>query len=420
MPRDLASATNTMSNSRLDAIDLLRGSVMVLMALDHTRAFFSNPGFDPLDLSKTSAALFLTRWVTHFCAPVFVFLAGTGAFLAAYRGGKTKPQLAWFLLSRGVWLLVLEFTLVHLGWAFSLDYRFLLGQVIWAIGWSMILLAGLVFLPTWVVGLLGVLIIAGHNAFDPIQAEKFGLYRSLWVALVSGGKLDFQSGLKLASTAFPILHSSISLTQPGFLIVAYPILPWLGVMAAGYAFGTIWLVDPGRRQRWLVFLGTSLIVLFITLRAFNKYGDPNHWSPQRTGEFTVLSFLNCTKYPPSLLFVLMTLGPAILTLAWFDRSTVPLGRQLTVFGRVPLFYYLLHVPTIHLAAIVFAGFRHGTSGFLYQHPLFRHSDAIPKDYGYDLPVVYVVWIGVVVSLYPACKWFAGVKSRRRSAWLSYS
>jgi uncharacterized membrane protein len=383
---------------RLDALDHLRGVVMVLMALDHVRDFFSDARFNPVDLTQTNAAVFLTRWVTHFCAPVFVFLAGTGAFLAGRRG-KTRPQLAWFLLTRGAWLVVLEFTLVHLGWCFAFDYNLLLGQVIWALGWSMVALAGLIFLPTWAITALGFAVIVGHNALDGVDPEA--LLLPTWLVTV-------------------LLRPGVIALEPGrSLIVAYPILPWLGIMLAGYGFGALWLLPRGRRRGYLVGLGTALVVLFALLRTANIYGDPQPWSYQSTGSFTVLSFLNCTKYPPSLQYVLMTLGPAMLGLAWWDRQSGPLGGVLVIFGRVPLFYYLLHVPVIHLVAMAFAYARYGEIDFLFQHFGFAGPGQIPADYGYGLPMVYAVWIGVIILLYPPCRWFAEVKRRHSWAWLSY-
>jgi uncharacterized membrane protein len=393
--RDVKIMPPPRPRTRLDAIDLLRGLVMVLMALDHTRAMFSNATFDPLDLNRTSTALFLTRWVTHFCAPVFVFLAGTGAFLYGCRG-RTRAGLAWFLLTRGLWLVLLEFTLVHLGWWFRFDFHILLAQVIWAIGWSMVLMAGLVFLPTWAITGIGILLVAGHNAFDNVNSDRLGTAGWLWTALVRVGTLELPLGSRV--------------------IVAYPVLPWLGIMLTGYGCGTMWLLDPARRRRWLVGLGTLLILLFVVLRAGNLYGDPRNWSPQETSWFTVLDFINCLKYPPSLLYALMTLGPALLALAWFDRPAGPLGRPLIVFGRVPLFYYLLHVPLIHLVALAFAYVRYGQVSFLLANPLFAQR---PDDYGYGLGVVYLVWAGVVLALYFPCRWFAAVKQRHPGPWMSY-
>jgi len=387
---------------RVEAVDLLRGVVMVLMALDHARDFVSDARFDPLDLSRTTGALFLTRWVTHFCAPVFLFLAGTGAFLSAARG-KTRSQLAWFLLTRGLWLVALEFTLVHLGWFFNLEYRLLLGQVIWAIGCSMLALAGLVFLPTWAVAALGVALIASHNLFDGVRVDSLGSFRWLWAAL---GSSSFTDG-------------PLELWPGVYFFVAYPLLPWLGVMAAGYGFGRLWVLDRGPRRRWLLGLGAGLTLLFVALRAVNRYGDPSPWSAQPSGLFTFFSFLNTSKYPPSLLFLLMTLGPALLALALFDRPSGPLSRVFVTFGRAPLFFYLLHLPVIHLVALGLAYARYGEVGFLFQNVAFAGPGQLPAGYGYGLPVVYLVWFSVVVTLYPACRWFSGLKSRRRTVWLSY-
>ncbi len=383
------------AGARLDAIDLLRGVVMVIMALDHTRDLFTSMEFDATDLSKTNPPLFFTRWITHFCAPVFVFLAGTGAFLAGARG-KTRPQLAWFLLTRGIWLVILEFTLVHLGWSFNvLTYQVVLGQVIWAIGCSMIVLSALVWLPAWVLGLLGIMLIAGHNALDTVRFE--GWLGEAWRIVKSGGFIG---------------------TWPRGFIAGYPIVPWLGVMLAGYGCGQLWLLPRPSRRRLLLALGFVASVGFVTLRAANRYGDPNPWQVQSRDLWTVMSFLNCQKYPPSLLYVLMTLGPALMLLALWDRDTGPVGRLFVTYGRVPLFYYLLHVPLAHLLAIAFAWARHGEVGYLFQHLLF-FRDGFPKDYGYDLPVVYIIWLMVVGLLYFPCRWFAEVKRRRRDAWLSY-
>ena len=383
---------------RLESIDILRGTVMVLMALDHVRDFLSDARFNPEDLTRTTVALFFTRWVSHFCAPVFVFLAGTGAFLYGDRG-RTRPQLAWFLLTRGLWLVVLELTLVHLGWFFNCRYEVVTGQVIWAIGLSMVVLAALVFLPTWVVTAVGVALVCGHNLLDGIDVRELGWFREPYAVMRGGGPLQ---------------------PWPGFaFIVAYPLLPWLGVMAAGYGFGAVWRLDQTSRRRWLLGLGATLTALFIILRAVNVYGDPRPWSEQPNGLFLLMSFLNCWKYPPSLLYVLMTLGPAILALAWLDRGVGAIGRPLAVFGRVPLFYYLLHLPVIHSAALILAYIQHGETAFLCNHPLFIGPDELPDGYGYSLPIVYVIWLGVVLILYPPCAWFAAVKGRRRDGWLSY-
>ncbi|HEX3558314.1 MAG TPA: heparan-alpha-glucosaminide N-acetyltransferase domain-containing protein [Pyrinomonadaceae bacterium] len=393
------------ARTRLHSVDLLRGIVMVIMALDHVREFFhvSATAFDPLDLTKTNTLLFFTRWVTHFCAPTFVFLAGTGAFLSTSRG-KTKPELARFLLTRGLWLILLEMTLVRFGWFFNFDYHFMFMQVIWAIGCSMIVLAGLIFLPIRWVAAFGLLLIFAHNAFDSVRAQDAGGFRWLWV----------------------VLHeTNVVMPRPGMLVLmAYPLVPWVGVMAVGYAFGRLLLFERERRRRILLQVGAASVALFVVLRATNIYGNPRPWTAQASGWFTFLSFINTLKYPPSLLYLLMTLGPAILALALFDRAPGKepgrLARPFVVFGRVPMFYYLLHVPLIHLFALAFAYAGGGPVGWLFRNWLISTPpDARPAEWGYGLPVVYAVWACVVAALYPLCRWFAGVKARRRDAWLSY-
>jgi uncharacterized membrane protein len=386
--------------TRLDSLDLLRGIVIVLMALDHVRDFFTNVKFDPLDLNQTNSALFMTRWFTHFCAPVFIFLAGTGAFLSTTRG-KSRPELSWFLLTRGLFLALLEITWVHcLGWEFNFQFNVIPAAVLWAIGWSMIVLAVLVFLPSWAVAAFGITMIAAHNALDPVRAETWGQLDWLWIVLHQGGSFQVTPDIRF--------------------IAAYPLVPWIGVMAAGYGFGTILLHEPPQRRREMFLLGTGLTLVFILLRWSNVYGDPKPWSPQANGLFTVFSFIDCRKYPPSLLYVLMTLGPALMLLACLDRGTPRLLRPILVFGRVPLFFYLLHLPLIHGFAMIVALLRYGRADWMFGSP-FGATDkfAIPSDNGFGLPVVYLVWILAVLMLYPVCKWFAEVKRRRRDAWLSY-
>jgi uncharacterized membrane protein len=386
----------TSKSGRLDSVDRLRGFVMVLMALDHTRGYFTNPLPDPTDLEHTTAALFLTRWISHLCAPTFIFLAGTGAYLSAWRG-KTKPELAWFLLTRGLWIVLLELTLVKVSWTFTLAIHNYNAGVLWAIGWSMVVLAGLVFLPTWVVTSFGLAMIAGHNLLDPVRAADLGSFSDLWEILHRKemhreGPLEFFGGAIKFGTQ-------------------YPLIPWIGVMAAGYGLGPLLLRPAAARRNLLLCLGAVLCLGFLALRRVNVYGDPDLWSQQRDGLFTVLSFLNCHKYPPSLLFLLMTLGPALLLLACFERLPHLPGRPLLIFGRVPMFYYLIHIPFIHALAVGAALVRYG--------PAVLDAEQIPQDYGYSLPVVYGIWLGVVMAVYPVCRWFAGVKRRSRAAWLSY-
>lgn len=369
---------------------------MVLMALDHVRDFFSNVIIDPVDLEKTWPALFLTRWITHYCAPTFLFLAGTGAFFAGTR--RTKPELCRFLWTRGLWLVFLELTWVRFGWRWELRLdEFNGGSVIWAIGWSMVCLSALIFLPVKFVGGFGVAMIVLHNAFDRVAPESFGGLSWLWRVLHAGGMFKVPWG--------------------GEFSAGYPLIPWIGVMAAGYAFGTIFAWEAGKRRRFLMLSGMGLVMGFVLLRATNLYGDASPWSRQKDFAFTIFSFLNCTKYPPSLMYLMMTLGPAMLALAFLERPLWKWARPVLVFGRVPLFYYLLHLPLIHGAAIVAAKVEGNQAAVK-----FLTGAGAPgplAGFGYSLPGVYLVWMLVILALYPVCAWFSGVKERSRSAWLSY-
>ena len=388
--------------SRLYSVDMLRGLVMVTMALDHVRDFFSNAySFDPTDLTQTNAALFFTRWITHFCAPVFVFLAGTGAFLSTSRG-KTKKDLAGFLLSRGLWLVFLDLFFVHtFGWWFNFDYHLVYGDVLWALGWSMVVMAGLVFLPIWSITAVGIAMVATHNMFDGVRADSFSSFRWVLAVLHSGDVLEPLRGVHF--------------------IPGYPLVPWIGVMAAGYGFGSLMLRPKDKRPKELLLLGIGLTLAFVVIRATNIYGDPHTWSVQKTCLFTVLSFINCEKYPPSLLYLLMTLGPAITALALFERVRNSMSRPFVTLGRVPLFYYLLHIALIHALAVAVAYAQYGQATWMFKNPSLPVSMLLPfpEGYGYGLATVYAIWLGVVVILYPACRWFASVKGSRREVWLSY-
>jgi uncharacterized membrane protein len=396
----------------IDSIDLLRGIVMVIMMLDHTRDFVHNAAlqFDPTDLSRTNVALFFTRWVTHFCAPVFVFLAGTSVYLQLARG-KSKAELSRFLVTRGLWLIFLELTIVKLGVFFNPDIRFLgFLQVIWVIGISMIVLAMLIYLPKSVIAALGLLMIALHNLLDPIRVEGWHgpgsatppVSEKLWILLHQ------------AFYAFPVLGDKTPV-----IAVIYPLIPWVGVMAVGYAFGALYQLDAQRRRRLLLIIGGAATALFIVIRAINIYGDPREWSQQKNLLFTVLSFVNTTKYPPSLLFLLMTLGPAILALALFEARTDggSIRRFFVTFGRVPLFFYILQWFTAHGISILLHLAFGKPASWLWQSPI--NFGQPQPGIGFNLGVVYLVWIAGVLLLYPLCKWFAGVKQRRRDWWLSY-
>jgi uncharacterized membrane protein len=379
---------------RIESIDVVRGVIMIIMALDHVRDFFGNSGFNPTDPATTTIPLFFTRWITHFCAPVFFLLTGTGAYLALRK--KTKPELSWFLFTRGLWLIFLELTVTRcLGWQFNFDYHLTLLLVLWALGWSMIVLSALVYLPTSVVTAFGVVIIATHNLFDSVESAN-----PLW----------------------SILHSpNFILNNPGRIIfVTYVLIPWIGVTAAGYGLGQIYRWPSDRRKAFLLPLGLGLIAAFAVLRGINIYGDPQPWSAQRSAAFTVLSFLNTSKYPPSLLYLLMTLGPALLFLWAVDAGTPRwLGPALTI-GKVPMFYYLLHIPLIHLLAVAVCYARYGQVHWMFESPgLGEFPITKPPGWGYSLPTIYLVWAVVVLALYPLCRWFADLKRRRSDAWLSY-
>ena len=411
---------NEQAKRRIDSIDLLRGIVMVVMMLDHTRDFVHNAAyqFDPTDLTQTNVALFLTRWITHYCAPTFVFLAGTGTYLQFARG-KSKRDLSRFLVTRGLWLIVLEFTVVRFGATFSVDPRFFgMMQVILVIGVSMIVLAALIHLPLRVVGGFGLVMIALHNLLDRFHVQ--GWHGPASAVPSYGAKLYII--LHQAFEPFPVLGGNSAIVY-----VLYPLIPWVGVMAAGYAFGAIYQWDAARRRRFLLTIGSAATVLFIVLRAANLYGDASHWTRQSTTAFTILSFLNTTKYPPSLLFLLMTLGPALLALALFEplgpraSHTHSVSRSIrnffVTFGRVPLFFYLLQWFTAHLIAVAV----HIVAGKPWRWLLgsLIGVDTPPPGVGFKLAVVYVCWLAGVLLLYPLCRWFAGVKARRRDWWLSY-
>jgi uncharacterized membrane protein len=393
---------------RIAPIDILRGIVMVVMALDHTRDFFTHLGFEPENLARTWPALFFTRWITHFCAPLFFFLAGAGAFFYGRR--RTPAQLSRFLWTRGLWLILLEFTVVGTAWTFQFPFGFF--GVIWALGASMVIMAAAVRLPLRWLGAMSVLLIVTHNLFDGLRPKQFGSMAWLWTLLHVRG--------------FVYLPFHI----PQFVL--FQIIPWVAVMGAGYAFGSVYLLPPDRRAKLIARLGLVLITAFVLLRATNLYGNPptgeggvsqGDWHIQPTVEKTVILFFDVEKYPPSLQFLLMTLGPSLLLLAWLDKrisqnpTTSGLASALIVFGRVPLFYYILHLYLIHGVAILVALLFHQPAAWLLQGGFFLND--IPSGYGHNLPFIYLIWTTAVIILYFPCRWFMGVKQRRKDWWLSY-
>ena len=365
---------------------------MILMALDHVRDFFGIPGVNPVNLAQTTVPLFLTRFITHICAPTFFLLTGTGAWLSR----KSVPGLSRYLFTRGLWLLVLEVTVVRcLGFQFNVDYHVTGLVVLWALGWAMIVLAGLVWLPVSAILAIGVVMIAGHNLLDVVQSGH-----PLWIFLHSPGLL---------------------VNRPGFVVfVAYPLIPWVGVTAVGYALGQVYGWAPARRRVFLLRWGLGLIAAFVALRWLNVYGDPAPWSAQASTAMTLVSFFNTSKYPPSLLFLLMTLGPALILLWALEGDTPEPMVFATVFGRVPLFYFVLHFFLIHLLAVAVCYAMYGSAAWMFQSPdLSNYPFTPPPGWGFGLPIVYVMWVAVVIALYPVCAWFARVKQRSSSPWLSY-
>lgn len=378
------------SRGRLDSLDLLRGFVMVLMALDHVRDYWSDARFDPTDPAHTTPAFFATRWVTHLCAPTFMLLVGTGAYLSRARG-MSKGELSRFLVTRGLWMIVLELTVVKLGWRLSdTSFHEITLLVIWALGWSMIVLGALVWLPLWAIAAISATIVVGHNALDGVTPADVGAFDKLWT----------------------VLHVQGPLVDDGTwdIFVGYPLIPWIGVTGLGYTLGALLSRDgirddASRRRRVLALLGAALLVVFVALRATNLYGDSRPWTSGPDAATTIMSFLNVGKYPPSLLYLCATLGVAMLLLAAFEGWRGPVADFFVTFGRVPMVFYLLHIPLIHAAADVAYG---GERRLFSDDP-----------WGVPLWAVYLVWAATIAVLYPVCRWYAGVKARSRSPWLRY-
>lgn len=390
-----------MDKSRIESIDILRGVVMVLMALDHCREYFHLGAFvsDPTDLAITTPILFFTRFITYYCAPIFVFLAGTSSFL--YGSNKTKQDLSLFLLSRGVWLLFAEIIINNFFWWFDIHFGFINLQVLWAIGLSMIAMSLLMYLPNYIFLSLSILIIFGHNLLDFITANGSNPISILWYILHQSKDLQF-------SDTFTISFF-------------YPFLPWLGIMMLGYSFGRFYThgFDKILRKKWLMYIGLASIALFFIVRGVNIYGELIPWSTQKNIIYTVISFFNITKYPPSLLFILWTLGLAFVFLAKIEGIKNRLTNIFLVFGRVPFLYYLIHILIIHLVAMLGLVIIGGDWKLMILDHDTLFSDAL-SDYGYSLIVVYLVWFGIVALMYPLCKMYMIYKNNNKEKWwLSY-
>ncbi|MGC4036990.1 MAG: heparan-alpha-glucosaminide N-acetyltransferase domain-containing protein [Chitinophagaceae bacterium] len=391
----------TIQKPRITSIDFLRGTIMIVMALDHVRDYLFSASFyyDPLDLQQTTAPIFFTRWITHFCAPIFMLLAGTSAHIMGRK--KTKKELSVFLIKRGLWLIFLEMIVVNFGWNFNIAFPMFLFITIWTLGVCMILLAALIHLPKKILFAFCIIAIAGHNLFDNVH--------------VAGNTLPAFGWALLHDQQFFTWHKEI-------FLVGYPLVPWIAVMPLGYLLGE-WYTptyDVEKRKRNLLITGVSMLAVFIVLRYANVYGNPVKWSEQKDGLFTFLSFINVTKYPPSLLYLLLTLGAAFVFLSVTEKLKGAIVRVVSVYGRVPMFYYLIHIYVIHLIAMIASAFTPGQDWKIWvlQDPIWFTSGL--KGYGFSLRAAYITWIAVVVALYPLCKRYDIYKqSHKEKWWLSY-
>ncbi len=395
------TSTTLVAKPRVASIDIMRGIVMVIMALDHTRDFYHADValFDPTDLTKTNPILFFTRFITHFCAPTFVFLSGVSAYISRQR--KSPKELSLFLFTRGLWLVLLEFTVVRFGLVFNLYYDFVIFQVIWVIGASMMVLSVLTYLPQKFILALGLVLIFGHNLLDLVRLKPDDPGHFWWAILQQGG-------------FFPTASGTV-------VLAAYPLIPWLGIMLAGYGIGYIYdrNFDSENRKKILRIAGVIALLIFIVLRATNAYGDPTSWSSQKNPVFTFMSFINVTKYPVSLLYTLVTLGPVLILLPWMERLRVGSLEPLRIIGRVPLFYYILHFFLIHITSVCIYLIDNGLTWSDLDFHFSKGFGGIPPGAGYTLVWVYVAWISIVIALYPVCRWYYHYKSHRGHWWLGY-
>ena len=386
---------------RIESIDLLRGLIMIIMALDHVRDYFHADAFinDPLDLNTTTPLLYFTRWITHYCAPLFMFLSGTSAALVGQRKGKT--YLTRFLLTRGLWLIFLELTVVCFAWFFNPTFTTQLLGVIWALGFSMIFLAAFIHLPKALTITIGLLMVFGHNLLDGVQVNS------------STG----------ATFAWSVVHQFNLLELGAFnVLVAYPLIPWIGVMALGYCLGDVYKkeTDAQKRKRFLLTLGIACVLLFTLLRYINVYGDPSKWTEQRSGFYTFLSFLKVSKYPPSLFYLLITIGPGLIFLALSEQWNNGIARRIKTIGRVPMFYYLMHLYLIHIGAMLATILSGRSWTDMVNFSTWISFEPKLQGYGFSLGITYAVWATLIIVLYFLCKLYDRYKSSHREKWwLSY-
>ena len=400
-PRLIDPQINTAAINRIQSIDLLRGIIMVIMALDHTRDYFHKQAFtgDPLDLASTSSILFFTRWITHFCAPSFVFLSGVSAWLQS--GRKTTHALSRFLMTRGLWLVFVDVVIITFGTTADIHFGYFVIQTLWAIGISMFILGWMVRLPFYAILATGLVIVLGHNAMDFAEQYYKGDWPFWWHLLHMQGSFNLGGG-----------HH---------LFIFYPFLPWSGLMMLGYCCGKIFTSYPGQQRNKILFrLGLGLLLFFALLRFSNLYGDPVHWSVQKNAWYSFLSFLNIHKYPPSLLYMCATIGPGLIFLSLVKNTRGRLAKILIVYGRVPMFYYIIHFYLLSaINVICFLGRGHSLAEGMKGIPNEPWKFVSPGD-GYSLVVVYAIWLAVVISLYPLCKWYDAYKTNHKEKWwLSY-
>ena len=395
------SSITTLKKSRIQSIDMLRGIIMIIMALDHSRDYFHHSALvdDPLNLATTTPFLFFTRWITHFCAPIFLFLSGTSAWLQS--GRKTKKELSRFLITRGLWLILVDLTIITLGTTGDIYFSYFIIQTLWAIGISMAILGLMIWLPFYVILVTGLVIVLGHNTLDFAEANHQGDYPFWW----------------------QLLHrqADIPLWDGHHLFIFYPFLSWSGLMMLGYCFGKVFTAyEPNKRSRILIGTGLGLLAFFAALRLTNMYGDPLHWSVQKNAVYTFLSFMNVQKYPPSLLYMCATIGPALIFLGLVKHTGSRLSKIFIVYGRVPMFYYIIHFYVLSTINIVlFFSRGHTVAEGLKGVPGMPWKFVVPGE-GYSLAIAYAIWITVVIALYPLCKWYDRYKSSHpEKKWLSY-
>jgi uncharacterized membrane protein len=400
-PVFIKGSTKPAGSYRVESIDLLRGLIMIVMALDHVRDYFHAAAFtdDPLNLQTTTPILFFTRFITHYCAPLFMFLSGTSAALVGQRKGKA--YLTRFLVTRGLWLIFIELTVVNFAWFFNPTFTTQLLGVIWALGWSMIFLAGFIHLPKWLTISIGLALVFGHNLLDGVHVNS-----SL-----------------AASFGWSVVHEFNFFKIGSFnVLAAYPLVPWIGVMALGYCLGDIYKkgTDAQKRKRFLLWLGITSILLFIVIRYSNVYGDPSKWTQQHSAFYTFLSFLKVTKYPPSLLYLLITIGPGLVFLSLGENWSNSISRRVKTIGRVPMFYYLVHLYLIHIGSLIAAVASGRSWTDMVNFSTWISGEPKLQGYGFSLGVVYAVWAALIIVLYFLCKKYDRYKSSHREKWwLSY-